>query len=423
MTDKQLIWTDKLFSSIGWAVPDNLSHEDWQQVGSKIKDANKTLGLIIGDWLNAYPGEWGKMYDEAREITGLSERRLQEFKQITESIKLRERSRNLSMQHHKQVIKFKDNPEKQVYWLDKAEKEGLSARVLSEAIKQSEVVETEKEAEKSNDGGIEEKDEFAERGGIKGYTEEEWDNKPDSYVGDCFKQCYEPRIMTRGDVFEYGIRGVYICSGCGYAYMPGGEPEKVNLEVYNEEIEKEEKEERENDVINNKMPDVSRINAKANNVWYTPCKYIESVKTVLGEIDLDPASSLEANEKIAAKMIYTEEMNGLSQEWRGSVWLNPPYGGQTSEFVSKLVTAYELGTVDEAILLINSNTTDTNWFQSLWDYTLCFTNHRINFYSPNNEEAKGSTHGSVFVYMGGDVRKFVTEFKQYGAVVRRVIND
>jgi phage N-6-adenine-methyltransferase len=164
--------------------------------------------------------------------------------------------------------------------------------------------------------------------------------------------------------------------------------------------------------------DTIRINARANNIWYTPPCYIESARLVLGQIDLDPASSPEANETILAETFFTEETDGLLQDWFGKVWLNPPYGRIAAEFTLKLVTEYESGHIDEAILLINSNTTDTNWFQPLWAYTLCFTDHRINFHSPQNTEAKGSTHGSLFVYFGENTSRFCKEFKQYGAVVR-----
>ena len=49
-----------------------------------------------------------------------------------------------------------------------------------------------------------------------------------------------------------------------------------------------------------------------SNDWYTPDKYIESVREVLGDIDLDPASCEEANEVVKAKVFYDESDDGLS---------------------------------------------------------------------------------------------------------------
>lgn len=156
-----------------------------------------------------------------------------------------------------------------------------------------------------------------------------------------------------------------------------------------------------------------------SNEWYTPPEYIEAARRVLGEIDLDPASCEEANKVVRAKRYYTAEDDGLQHDWSGRVWLNPPYGGLTAKFVTKLVEQYKAGITQEAILLVNAHATDTDWFQLLWDYVLCFTNHRINFYSPGGRKGNGSTHGSVFVYFGQNQKIFAKEFSCFGTIVRR----
>lgn len=169
-----------------------------------------------------------------------------------------------------------------------------------------------------------------------------------------------------------------------------------------------------------KAPDVQRI-VVSTNEWYTPLKYLDAARNVLGEFDVDPASNNLANQDVQAKRFYTEEENGLLHDWPGKVWLNPPYKGKAEAFINHLIAQYNKGSTTEAILLINSNSTDTGWFQPLWDYTLCFTNHRINFInSANNEEVSGSTHGSIFVYFGQQKQKFIDNFKQFGAIVERI---
>lgn len=155
-----------------------------------------------------------------------------------------------------------------------------------------------------------------------------------------------------------------------------------------------------------------------SNEWYTPDKYIEAARKVLGEIDLDPASCGLANETVQAKVYFDKEKDGLAQEWFGRVWMNPPYGGLSGPFVAKLLSEFEAGNVEEAIVLVNSNSTDTNWFRPLWNHILCFTDHRINFYSPQ-EKPSGSTHGSVFIYIGPNWEGFADTFKEFGAVVAR----
>src|SRR5437660_1484971 len=65
--------------------------------------------------------------------------------------------------------------------------------------------------------------------------------------------------------------------------------------------------------------------------WYTPKKYVEAARNVLGEIDLDPASSEQANRIVQAKLFYDQTRDGLTQTWKAqTVWLNPPYCKQGS---------------------------------------------------------------------------------------------
>jgi phage N-6-adenine-methyltransferase len=227
------------------------------------------------------------------------------------------------------------------------------------------------------------------------------------HVESVVRSYQETGVITCLTCNEMYDRGRFIY-GCPYCYK-----KKHGLQGWVENLPERMRDE-------SKTSDTTRINARSNNIWYTPSDYIESARSVLDMIDLDPASSKEANEVIEARHFFTEEDNGLIQNWYGKVWLNPPYGRIASEFVAKLLDEYRNGNVQEAILLINSNTTDTNWFQPLWNYTLCFTDHRIDFCSPNNKKAQGSTHGSVFVYFGDKIKKFNQEFKQYGAIVRRV---
>lgn len=154
--------------------------------------------------------------------------------------------------------------------------------------------------------------------------------------------------------------------------------------------------------------------------WYTPARYVQTARDVLGGIDLDPASCAEANRTVCASVFYDAESDGLSQPWVGRVWMNPPYGRACPDFVAKLLAEYQAGKVNSAIALLNAYSTDTRWFQPLWDHTLCFTDHRIDFNSPATRTGKSTpTTGSVFVYLGPTPERFTEAFDRYGAVVQR----
>ncbi len=66
------------------------------------------------------------------------------------------------------------------------------------------------------------------------------------------------------------------------------------------------------------------------NEQYTPSHIVEMVREVLGSIDLDPATSLQANKTVRAERYWTLEDGPeatFETAWEGNVFLNPP-GGQ-----------------------------------------------------------------------------------------------
>jgi len=166
--------------------------------------------------------------------------------------------------------------------------------------------------------------------------------------------------------------------------------------------------------------DLGGLKASTSVEWYTPAPYIEAARSVMGGIDLDPASCEIANEIVQADTYFAmdDDPDGLSQDWFGRVWLNPPYGKGTGLFVSKLAEEWNAERIDAAVLLINAYGFDARWYAPLWDWPICFTHHRIEFYSPDHESG-GPANGNVFVYMGPDARSFAAQFAQFGNIVRR----
>jgi hypothetical protein len=52
---------------------------------------------------------------------------------------------------------------------------------------------------------------------------------------------------------------------------------------------------------------------KGDNEWFTPVEYLELVRQVLGEIDLDPASTAKAQQRVQAKKFFTKKMTASSR--------------------------------------------------------------------------------------------------------------
>jgi phage N-6-adenine-methyltransferase len=161
-----------------------------------------------------------------------------------------------------------------------------------------------------------------------------------------------------------------------------------------------------------------RAEGTGDDEWNTPQDYVEAARFVLGEIDLDPATSSLAQEWIRAKQFFTEQDDGLTKEWHGRIWLNPPYSREKIKpFIDKMVAEIEATRVTAAIVLTNSYT-DTAWFHKIGPVTqaLCFTEGRIVFTDPDDGPCK-PTQGSVFFYYGPDVKTFETVFSAFGWVV------
>jgi phage N-6-adenine-methyltransferase len=152
---------------------------------------------------------------------------------------------------------------------------------------------------------------------------------------------------------------------------------------------------------------------------YTPAKYIEAVRVALGEIDLDPATSNQAQETVRALQYYTEKDDGLALQWEGRVFLNPPYHRELAPaFIDKLVAEFAAGRVTAAILLVN-NCTDTDWFDAAVRSCagICFTHGRIKFHVPKGDDVL-PTQGQAFLYFGNDVQRFEDTFCIIGFCVR-----
>lgn len=161
-----------------------------------------------------------------------------------------------------------------------------------------------------------------------------------------------------------------------------------------------------------------RAEGTGDDEWYTPQDYVGAARFVLGEIDLDPASAPRAQKRIKAKKFFTEQDDGLTKEWHGRIWLNPPYSREKIRpFIDKMVAEIEATRVMAAIVLINSYT-DTQWFQKIGPLTdaMCFTLGRVAFLDPDGDPCKPA-QGSVFFYYGPDVKTFETVFSAFGWVV------
>lgn len=166
------------------------------------------------------------------------------------------------------------------------------------------------------------------------------------------------------------------------------------------------------------------LKSSQSNEWYTPPEHIELVYAVLGDIDLDPASSKVANDAaIGAKTIYTEadgdeswRLDGLP--WIGNVYCNPPYGGLAGKFAVKALQEYTNGNMQAGILCLSGYAYETKWFEPILrnlNIPICWVYRRVKFIRIDGTRT-ASTVGTIYVYIGKEDAAFRRAFSSIGAI-------
>ena len=89
--------------------------------------------------------------------------------------------------------------------------------------------------------------------------------------------------------------------------------------------------------------------------WSTPDDLFRELDAIF-QFDLDVCAS-PANAKSAR--FFTKDQNALIQEWRGTAWMNPPYGREIAAFMRK---AYEESLLGATVVCLVPSRTDTGWW-------------------------------------------------------------
>lgn len=115
--------------------------------------------------------------------------------------------------------------------------------------------------------------------------------------------------------------------------------------------------------------------------WLTPPEIVSS----LGSFDLDPCSPVNRPWDTAKKH-YTIEDDGLSKEWHGRVWMNPPYGRETDVWMKRISDH------GNGIALIFARTETKMFFEHVWAKadSLLFLKGRLHFHHVTGERARAN---------------------------------
>lgn len=128
--------------------------------------------------------------------------------------------------------------------------------------------------------------------------------------------------------------------------------------------------------------------------WLTPPEIIKA----LGSFDLDPCSPINRPWPTAYNH-YTIENDGLSQEWNGRVWCNPPYGLEAGKWLDKLSIH------GNGIALIFARTETKMFFDHVWNKAdaVLFIEGRLYFHHVDGTRARANAGApSVLIAYGND---------------------
>jgi phage N-6-adenine-methyltransferase len=147
--------------------------------------------------------------------------------------------------------------------------------------------------------------------------------------------------------------------------------------------------------------------------WYTP----KSIIDALGQFDLDPCAP-EYPLFDTAKTMYNKNDNGLSKEWFGRVWLNPPYSRPLIEQFVKKMADHGNG------IALLFNRCDNKMFHDIIfekATAIKFLRKRIRFLRPDGSPGDSPGCGSVLIAFGKDNANILKQCNIQGKYL--ILND
>lgn len=134
-TDSGEIVSSIAWDSVALHIPEGTSFDDWQLLGKKLQQMEKSVMWWIGDWLRFGERKYGETYKQAIEATGYAEGTLRNAKYVAEKFSdLSLRSDSLSWNHHREAASLRPADRAEV--LTRAASEGLSTRETKALAKQ-----------------------------------------------------------------------------------------------------------------------------------------------------------------------------------------------------------------------------------------------------------------------------------------------
>lgn len=127
--------------------------------------------------------------------------------------------------------------------------------------------------------------------------------------------------------------------------------------------------------------------------WLTPPEILRALEP----FDLDPCAAVDQPWETARSQ-YTVYDNGLTKEWEGRVWLNPPFGNEADIWVRRLADH------GDGIALLPARTETRVWIDGVWKQAdgILFLFRRPHFYRIDGTRAKANSGAPIALIAYGD---------------------
>lgn len=150
------------------------------------------------------------------------------------------------------------------------------------------------------------------------------------------------------------------------------------------------------------------VSSKSNE-WSTPQDFFDQLNQEF-HFSLDPCATHE-NKKCST--YYTKEDDGLTKDWRGhTVFVNPPYGGHTREWLEKAYSESLNGNI--IVCLIVSSTDRSYWHDLIFPFAseIRFIRGRLKF---GGVKSSAPFASAIIVF---DKNKSFSEFRDYKSRIK-----
>lgn len=148
--------------------------------------------------------------------------------------------------------------------------------------------------------------------------------------------------------------------------------------------------------------------------WETSQELFDDLNRVF-EFELDVCAD---NKSAKCEYYYSEEENGLIQDWKGICWMNPPYSRHQHKWVKKGIEEVDNGNCKQLVVLIPARVETVAWQDYIFKraVAICFVRGRLKF---NNCEAGAPFPSAICVFGEKITEEQKNVLEKYGKLFRK----